>query len=127
MISPITNYGVGNVVWYQGESNVSTRNEYGRLLERMVDLWRSDRKDQTLPFYVVELANFLPESDMEGRKAWAEMREIQRKACDKIGNCSIVDNYDLGEWNDIHPLDKKTLAMRIVDKMNIKVRKKSKK
>lgn len=64
---------------------------------------------------------------MEGRKAWAEMREIQRKACDKIGNCSIVDNYDLGEWNDIHPLDKKTLAMRIVDKMNIKVRKKSKK
>lgn len=120
MIAPLTNYGVGNVVWYQGESNVSTRNEYGALLKRMVELWRNDRKDTHLPFFVVELANFLPESDKGGRKAWAEMRDIQKKACSEITNCSIVENYDLGEWNDIHPLDKKTLAERIVAKMNLK-------
>ena len=127
MISPITNYGVGNVVWYQGESNVSTRNEYGGLLEKMIYLWRSDRRDASLPFYVVELANFLADSDKGGRQAWAEMREIQKNTCEKVSNCELVENYDLGEWNDIHPLNKKTLAERIVNKMNLKGGKSSKK
>lgn len=126
MISPITNYNVGNVVWYQGESNVSNRNEYGDLLSRMVDLWRSDRQDDTLPFYVVELANYLPESNKGGRAAWAEMREVQRKTCDAKEGVSLVENYDLGEWNDIHPLDKMTLAKRVAAKMPL-VQTKSKK
>lgn len=119
MISPVSQYPVGNVVWYQGESNVDTRNEYGDLLEKMVALWRSDRKAPTLPFFVVELANYLPESDAWGRKCWAEMRAIQKSACERIDECSLVENYDLGEWNDIHPLDKKTLAERIVGKMKL--------
>lgn len=119
MISPITSYQVGNVVWYQGESNVGTRNEYGGLLERMIALWRADRKDSSLPFYIVELANYLPDSDKAGRDAWAEMRANQKTACERIDYCTLVENYDLGEWNDIHPLDKKTLAERIVKKMNL--------
>ncbi len=127
MIAPTAKYPVGNVVWYQGESNVSNRNEYGDLLERMTKLWRDDRKAAALPFYIVELANYLPESDRGGREAWAEMRSVQRETCDKISNCEIVDNYDLGEWNDIHPLDKKTLAERIVGKITEKQGKKSKK
>lgn len=127
MISPISKYPVGNVVWYQGESNVGNRNEYGDLLKRMTQLWRNERNDPNLPFYVVELANYLPESDKGGREAWAEMRSVQREACDEISNCEIIDNYDLGEWNDIHPLNKKTLAERIVGKIAEKQRSKSKK
>lgn len=117
MIAPLSDFPVGNVVWYQGESNVSNRNEYGPLLERMVSLWREDRKDPHLPFMVVELANYLPESDNWGRRSWAEMRKYQRQACDNTPDCHLIDNYDLGEWNDIHPLNKKTLAERIVAKM----------
>lgn len=126
MISPISKYGVGNVVWYQGESNVSNRNEYGDLLGRMINLWRSDRNDPELPFYIVELANYLPEWDKGGRKAWAEMRDVQKKTCDETSNCNLVENYDLGEWNDIHPLDKMTLAKRVVAKMPLKQPKTSK-
>lgn len=125
MIAPITKYGVGSVVWYQGESNVSNRNEYGDLLTRMINLWRSDRKDSTLPFYIVELANYLPESHQAERSAWAEMREIQKKTCDEVENCNLVENYDLGEWNDIHPLDKMTLAGRVVAKMPITAKSRS--
>lgn len=117
MIAPLSDYPVGNVVWYQGESNVSNRNEYGGLLERMIALWRDDRKDSNLPFMIVELANYLPDSDVYGRKAWAEMREVQKNVCERTSDCHLIPNYDLGEWNDIHPLDKKTLAERIVDKM----------
>lgn len=125
MIAPTSKFPIGSVVWYQGESSVSNRNEYGDLLERLITLWRSDRNDCSLPFYIVELANYLPESNESGRRAWAEMRQVQRATCNRISNCEIIENYDLGEWNDIHPLDKKTLAERIVDKY--KVGKKTKK
>lgn len=127
MIAPTSKYPVGSVVWYQGESNVGTRNEYGGLLEKMVNLWRNDRNEPNLPFYVVELANYLPDSDKGGRKAWAEMRDIQKATCEKVEGCELVENYDLGEWNDIHPLDKKTLAVRIVAKMKLSDKKSQKK
>lgn len=120
MIAPIANYAVGNVVWYQGESNVSNRNEYGDLLSRMINLWRSDRHDPALPFHIVELANYLPESDKGGRAAWAEMRDVQKRVASELPACNLIENYDLGEWNDIHPLDKMTLARRVVAKMPIK-------
>ena len=127
MIAPVSKYNVGNVVWYQGESNVGNRNEYGDLLSRMVNLWRSDRGDADLPFYVVELANYMPESNKGGRAAWAEMRDVQKKTCDALDNCTLVENYDLGEWNDIHPLDKMTLAKRVVAKMPLRTPKSKKK
>lgn len=123
MIAPTNMFPVGNVVWYQGESNVSNRNEYGGLLEKMVELWRSDRNDKNLPFYVVELANYLPESNQGARAAWAEMRDVQKATCERVPNCNLIENYDLGEWNDIHPLNKKTLAERIVAKMPLKSQK----
>lgn len=127
MIAPITKYGVGNVVWYQGESNVSNRNEYGDLLTKMIGLWRTDRQDSSLPFHIVELANYMPEWNKGGRAAWAEMRDVQKKTCEAIDNCNLVENYDLGEWNDIHPLDKLTLAKRVVAKMPILSEKSKKK
>lgn len=126
MIAPLSKYGVGNVVWYQGESNVSNRNEYGDLLTKMIDVWRSDRNDPALPFYIVELANYMPESNKGGRAAWAEMREVQKNTCESVSNCELVPNYDLGEWNDIHPLDKMTLAQRVVERMPLKTAKTSK-
>ena len=55
------------------------------------------------------------------------MRKIQKETCDKTPNCEMVENYDLGEWNDIHPLDKKTLAERIAAMMNLTGKKSSKK
>ena len=33
MIAPLLNYTVSGVIWYQGESNVSRRNEYKRLVD----------------------------------------------------------------------------------------------
>jgi sialate O-acetylesterase len=41
------------------------------------------------------------------------MRAEQAKAAGQNGNAVLIKNKDLGEWNDIHPLDKKTLGQRI--------------
>lgn len=113
MIHPLRNLRFSGALWYQGESNVERRNEYTDLLCRMIQNWRETFNDQDLPFYIVELAEFLHESDVQGREAWEEMRQQQAKAAKESGNAVLIRNKDLGEWNDIHPLDKKTLGQRI--------------
>ncbi len=115
MISPVLNYPVEGAVWYQGESNVDRRNEYAYLLRLLVNDWRHRSGKTDLPFYVVELASFLDPNDAAGQEAQAEMRAQQAKACQEIPGCALIKNVDLGEWNDIHPLNKKTLSVRIAD------------
>lgn len=115
MIAPLQNYAVRGVVWYQGESNVGRRNEYAALLTAMIADWRRTFGNAGLPFYIVELADFLSKNDVGGRKAWAEMRQEQAKAAEMNTHATLIRNSDLGEWNDIHPLDKKTLGKRVAD------------
>lgn len=115
MISPVIKYPVKGTVWYQGESNVSRRNEYAPLLKTMIANWREASGDDGMPFYIVELADFLHPSDKGGRAAWAEMRKVQAEVADETPNALLIHNSDLGEWNDIHPLDKKTLGQRVAD------------
>ena len=113
MISPLRNMKFQGVLWYQGESNVDRRNEYAALLGTMIRNWRDTFKDNDLPFYIVELADFLHKEDKEGRKAWQQMRDEQAKVTDTVTGTELIKNKDLGEWNDIHPLDKKTLGKRV--------------
>ena len=113
MIYPLKNLHFSGVLWYQGESNVERRNEYAQLLCGMIQDWRETFNDSELPFYIAELAEFLHESDVQGRKAWDEMRQEQAKVAEEAPNTVLIKNKDLGEWNDIHPLDKKTLGKRM--------------
>lgn len=115
MIAPVISYPVAGAVWYQGESNVSRRNEYAALLKTMIADWREASGDADMPFYIVELADFLHPSDKGGRAAWAEMRKVQAQVADETPGAVLIKNSDLGEWNDIHPLDKKTLGDRVAD------------
>ena len=117
MIAPLLHYALRGTVWYQGESNVSRRNEYATLLTAMMADWRRTFSQPELPFYIVELADYLSKEDISGRKAWAEMRLEQAKAAQTTPNAFLIRNNDLGEWNDIHPLDKKTLGRRVANKV----------
>ena len=112
MIYPLRDYTFKAVAWYQGESNVGRWNEYSSLLCAMMKDWRRTFGDN-LHFYIIELADFLAPDD-PGRKAWAEMRKQQAAAAKTDGNATLIKNSDTGEWNDIHPLDKKTPAERLV-------------
>ena len=75
--------------------------------------WRTNCHYPTLPCYIVELADYWHKDDKGGRAAWAEMREEQAKVAEINENTYLIKNSDTGEWNDIHPLDKKTPGQRI--------------
>jgi Domain of unknown function (DUF303). len=114
MIAPLLNYTTSGVIWYQGESNVSRRNEYAALLSAMIADWRESFNSPELPFYIVELADYMADNDY-GKKGWKEMQQIQGQAAEKNHNTKLIPNSDIGEWNDIHPLDKKTVGNRVAE------------
>lgn len=127
MIAPLQHFGIRGVLWYQGESNVDRRNEYAALLTAMIADWRKTFANPNLPFYIVELADFLAHDNLQGRAAWAEFREVQKQVANANTHTTLIQNSDLGEWNDIHPLDKKTLGIRIAESVWSNMNYKSKK
>lgn len=112
LIAPMANLPFRGVVWYQGESDVDIRGRYCDIMKTLIADWRSTFNNDSLPFYIVELADFLHPSDTGGRAAWQEMRDAQRKAAEETDHAYWIKNGDIGEWNDIHPRDKKTPGQR---------------
>lgn len=109
MVAPCLPYTVGGVVWYQGESNDCRPENYGELLRGMIEDWRKQWQQERLPFVVVQLPNC--GIDIAGGDAWPQIREAQRQA-GKLPDTAVTVNVDIGEDNDLHPLDKKTAAKR---------------
>ncbi|NOW96398.1 sialate O-acetylesterase [Mucilaginibacter sp. SG564] len=111
MVAPAINYGIKGVVWYQGEANVGTAN-YSNLLSALIKGWRKVWDNEKLPFLVVQLPNYGEVEYSPNNSQWAEIREAQLKAL-SIPNTGIAVAIDAGEWNDIHPLDKKDVGNRL--------------
>lgn len=112
MIAPLVNYQIKAVLWYQGESNTAKPLEYYRLMEGLINNWRNEWKISRLPFLFVQLPNFMEPKLTPAESKWAELREQQRKLIN-IRNTAMVVAIDLGEWNDIHPLNKRSVGERL--------------
>jgi len=126
MINPLINYNIKGTIWYQGESNTGKPKEYGDLLTTMITDWRNKWNQKDMPFFTVQLANFMEAKAQPIESNWAELREQQRQVSLKVPNTGLAVIIDIGEWNDIHPLNKKTVgdrlalqALKVADKKNI--------
>lgn len=109
MVAPCTNMTVKGAMWYQGESNEWYPESYEDLIQKMILDWRARWKQDKLPFVIIQL----PACGMDNRGdgAWAIIREAQKKA-DSLPEVAVTVNLDLGEYNDLHPLNKKGVAQR---------------
>ncbi len=112
MISPLLNYRIKGVLWYQGESNAERPVEYRQLFPALVADWRSNWNEGEFPFLYVQLPNFMEAKDQPSQSNWALFRESQLKSL-SIPNTGMAVAIDLGEWNDIHPLNKLDVAKRL--------------
>ncbi|MFP4198915.1 MAG: sialate O-acetylesterase [Halanaerobium sp.] len=110
MIAPLLNYEIKGICWYQGESNTGREEEYKDLFSKMIRLWRNRFGSSKLPFIYAQLPNFEP-PEANDREIWAAFRNAQRDAL-SLENTAMTVNLDLGEWNDLHPLNKKDVAHR---------------
>ncbi|HWC88529.1 MAG TPA: sialate O-acetylesterase, partial [Pirellulales bacterium] len=114
MIHPLMPLPIRGVIWYQGESNTSRPAEYRKLFPLLIEDWRRGWKQPDLPFYFVQLASFLPPpSDPNENSGWAELREAQAMTADKVPHTGMAVAIDVGEADNIHPIDKQSVGRRL--------------
>jgi sialate O-acetylesterase len=112
MVAPLMNYWVKGFLWYQGESNAGRPEEYAALLPALINDWRQQFGPVNAPFIYAQLPNFMEVNYLPSESNWAVLREAQLKALN-VPNTAMTVNIDLGEWNDIHPDNKKDVGERM--------------
>ena len=114
MIAPLTKLSVRGVIWYQGESNAANPGPYADLFQTLILDWREKwYRGKDLPFLFVQLANLGPPPEQPpANDNWAALRAAPAEPL-QLPKTAMAVAYDVGEWNDIHPLDKKTVGYRL--------------
>lgn len=124
MLSRLVPLQIKGMLWYQGESNGADTDyleKYGAFLKCL-----RDNFGYSIPVYAVELAGFsmlgwesydgICENRFVTENNWAFLREQQQKATEVFDNNYLVTSMELGDFRDIHPIEKAELAERLLKK-----------
>lgn len=138
MVAPFLDMPVRGFLWYQGCSNVGRAVQYESLFEAMILDWQKrfnkkaevtaypkpapqensprrffEREEsKAIPFYFVQIANYLSRKDLQPQSEWAAIREAQRKSL-QLDGVGMAVNIDIGMANDIHPKNKQEVGRRL--------------
>ena len=112
MIHPFVPFALRGAIWYQGESNVITKDGmlYYEKMKALVNGWRKLWGQGDFPFYFVEIAPLGGPTyeDDELPKLW----DAQRASL-AIPNTGMAVVNDVGNLEDIHPWNKLTVGNRL--------------
>lgn len=138
MVAPFLTMPVRGFLWYQGCSNVGRAVQYESLFQALILDWQArfnnnsevtpypkpqpqegrrrfmmqNNNTKALPFYFVQLANYLQRKDLQPQSGWAALRDAQRKA-QRLDGVGMMVNIDIGMANDIHPKNKQEVGRRL--------------
>lgn len=111
MIHPLAPFALRGAIWYQGESNMGDGMRYADRMKALVSGWRQVWAQGDFPFYFVQIAPFnYPNHPPETAP---EIWEAQAAAAREIPNSGMAVINDVGDLNDIHPQDKRTVGKRL--------------
>uniref|UniRef100_UPI003BA5349C sialate O-acetylesterase n=1 Tax=Roseateles sp. TaxID=1971397 RepID=UPI003BA5349C len=111
-LAPVLKQAIKGVIWYQGESNTGRASEYTTLFPDLIRDWRSQFQRPELPFLYVQLASYQVAKPDPSESIWAATREAQRQTLG-VSNTAMAVAIDIGDWNDIHPLNKQAVGERL--------------
>jgi sialate O-acetylesterase len=113
MLKPVMGHTFRGVIWYQGEGNASRAAAYETLFPLLITSWREEWGMGDFPFYWVQLADFQKEVAAPRKHVpWAHLRDSQTATL-SLPNTGQAVIYDVGEANDIHPINKQVVARRL--------------
>ncbi|MBS1510332.1 MAG: sialate O-acetylesterase [Bacteroidetes bacterium] len=112
MVAPCINYTIKGFCWYQGEANTGKPREYAQLQPALINDWRNKWQQGVLPFLYIQLPGFMEYNYLPSESNWAMLREAQLSTL-SVPNTAMVVAIDAGEWNDIHPDNKKIVGDRL--------------
>jgi len=114
MLYPIRDYNCSAILFYQGESNGEYPQYYGDLLVKMVEEWRV-LFGKDVPFLMAEITMWKGEGPVYEKDVFTDIRNSQREVVGRIPNAYLIKTEDLGWYNDLHPQNKKEVALRFMD------------
>ncbi len=112
MVNPLTGFPVRGAIWYQGCANVGQHTAYADQFPALINSWRDAWQQPDMPFYFVQLANWLPRKDVQPDSEWARLREAQTAAL-ALDGVGMAVSIDLGEADDIHYKNKQDVGHRL--------------
>ncbi len=110
-------YSLAGFLWYQGEEDEQYCGFYRELLGMMIGEWRA-LWSENLPFLIVQLPQWIDgktAADGNDPMRWPVLREAQWDAAQSIDNVYAICTIDCGEYDNIHPLDKRTPGERLAN------------
>jgi sialate O-acetylesterase len=116
MVCRAAPYCIKGFLYYQGESDEDRAMDYDQMMYYLIDQWRTDWKDDELPFLFVQLPMYASKAEFEEGltcKDWPLLRENQYKVSRIIAHTGMAVIIDCGEFNNIHPLNKQTVGFRL--------------
>ena len=111
MIERIAPFASRGLIYYQGEEDAGRHERYRVLLEELIDLYRESFRDSELPMVIIQLPMFIGRG-AEDTREWAMIRKAQEEAVDSKEGTYLVNLIDCGEYDNVHPVDKKTPGER---------------
>jgi sialate O-acetylesterase len=113
-IRPLLSMPVTGIIWYQGESNsleAARVEEYRELQKLMIENYREQWKQPSMPFYWVQLSSI--DTTNYPSKYWPQFRDEQRLLLNEVENGGMAVSSDIGKKNDVHPTNKKFVGDRL--------------
>ncbi len=113
MIYPLAPYGIRGAIWYQGCTNRGKWKEYYEMLGALRTGWSRKFECPDMPFYICQITpyGYTTEERDDGRSEIRE--EMERFALDHAPQVGMVTLTDVGEVDNIHPGDKRTVGTRL--------------
>lgn len=105
-IRPLEQYPISGVIWYQGESNAHNYEAHEKLFQLLVNSWRKNWGNESLPFYYVQLSSL-------NRPSWPWFRNSQREMMVRIPETGMAVSSDYGDSLNVHPANKRPIGERL--------------
>jgi sialate O-acetylesterase len=109
-------FAIKGFLYYQGEEDDLRAADYREMMHYLVEQWRGDWNDNSLPFLFVQLPMYASRQEIESGnppRHWCLLRENQYLASLDIANTGLAVIIDCGEFDNIHPFDKQTVGYRL--------------
>lgn len=109
MLSQVKNGVFNGLIWYQGENDTDRAKQYHKLLPLLIQTWRRELQDPSLPVKIIQLPGYADYPKGSG----ALIRQVQLDTARKMPEVDLVSFVDGGEDHNIHPTNKEIMGERL--------------
>ena len=115
MVAGLVPFAIKGAIWYQGCANMGEGKLYLDKTVSLVRGWRREWGQGDFPYFLVQLAPYSYGNANDTRLP--VFQETQACVPDAVPNSGYTVINDVGDVNDIHPTDKRTVGMRMADQV----------